>query len=100
MNSFVLNVTRGYYMRRKQAMRGIENCACAWVKFGETVRDLTLVEAIAARNVQAAMREPLPFAELPGLMYRPAVGQEQGARVQRSMCKEANRFVELGLQVG
>lgn len=60
-----------------------------------TVRDLTLAEAIAARNHQASLREPLPFAELPGLLYEPACGREGGARVQRVMAMHANRFAQI-----
>lgn len=81
-------------MRHKQAARAVENCACAWVEFGTTVRDLTLAEAIAARNHQASLREPLPFAELPGLLYRPALGSEAGARLERVVAMEANRFAD------
>lgn len=93
-NTFVFNVTRRYHMRHKQASRAVENCACAWVEFGVTLRDLTLVEAIAARNHQAALREQLPFAELPGLVYQPGVGREGAGRAQRFIALEANRFAE------
>jgi len=54
-------------MKRRQAIRAIENCACAWVQYGVSIRDLTIAEAIAARNEQARTAEPLPLAELPGL---------------------------------
>jgi hypothetical protein len=94
-NTRVLNITRRFYMKHKQAARAVENCACAWVEFGVSLRDLTLAEAIAARNHQASLRDPLPFAELPGLLYRPASGREAGARVQRVMAMEANRFAQV-----
>lgn len=93
-NTRVLNLTRRFHMKQSQAARAVENCACAWVEFGMTVRDLTLVEAIAARNHQAFLRDPLPFSELPGLVYQPAVGREAGARVQRVRSMEANRFAQ------
>ena len=67
-NHRILNVTRGFTLKHKQAVRAIENCACAWVEYGVSIRDLTIAEAIAARNEQARIAEPLPLAELPGLM--------------------------------
>lgn len=65
----VLNLTRGFRLKRAQAFRAVENCACVWVEFGVSVRDLTIAEAIVARNIQAANREPLAHAELPGIMF-------------------------------
>jgi hypothetical protein len=90
----VFNETRRFYMKHKQAAQAVENCACAWVSFGVSLRDLTLAEAIAARNRQAAMRAPLPFAELPGVRYLPALGQESAARAQHVRALEANRFAQ------
>ena len=81
-------------MKHRQAAQAVENCACEWVEFGVSLRDLTLAEAIAARNRQASLREPLPFAELPGLLYEAASGKECAARVERLMAMEANRFVQ------
>lgn len=70
MAKTILNVTRGFYMKRSRAERAItEECACAWVEYGVSVRDLTLAESIKARNEQAALREPLAYAELPGIVY-------------------------------
>ena len=68
-NSRVLNVSRGFSLKHKQALRAVENCACAWVEFGVTIRDLTLAESITARNEQARVSEPLCSSELPGLRY-------------------------------
>lgn len=94
-NTRVFNETRRFFMKHKQAARAVENCACAWVVFGVTLRDLTIVEAIAARNHQASLRDPLPFAELPGLLYQPASGMEAGTRAQREMARQANRFAQV-----
>ncbi len=76
------------YEAHKQAARAVENCACAWEEFGVSLRgsDAGWKRSCAARNHQAAMRDPLPFSELPGLMYEPALGREAGARVQRGIC--------------
>lgn len=75
-------------MKHKQAQKAVDTCACTWVEFGVSVRDLTLAEAIAARNEQARIREPLAFAELPGIkvMGIPALLEEQ------RLVFEANRF--------
>ena len=91
-NTRVSNVTRKFSLRFNQAQRAVELCACAWVEYGVSVRDLTLAEAIAARNCHAALREPLPCAELPGLLYRPALGREETARAERMMAREAGQF--------
>lgn len=93
-NTRVFNLTRRFYVKHKQAARLVENCACAWVDFGVTLRDLTLAEAIAARNHQASLREPLPYAELRGLLYQPALGKEAATREQRRMAMEAYRFAQ------
>lgn len=69
-DSRILNITRGFRLKRSQAYRAIENCACTWVEIGVSVRDLTLAEAISARNEQAKIREPLMYAELPDIMFK------------------------------
>jgi hypothetical protein len=65
----ILHIDRGFMLKRSQADRAIESCACAWVIPGVSVRQLTLAEAIQARNVQAKQREPLATAEIPGIAY-------------------------------
>ncbi len=74
-NTRILNITRNYSLKHKQALRAIEQCAAAWVVYGETIRDLTLAESIAARNIEAKLREPIAAAELPGLIFRAPVGK-------------------------
>lgn len=49
-NTRVFNVTRRFYMKHKQAVLGVGNCAFAWVEFGVTVRDLTPAESVTARK--------------------------------------------------
>ena len=83
----ILNLTRNFRLKRKQAERAIENCACAWVEFGVSVRDLTLAESIAARNKQASEREPLANAEIPGITF-----QHSGSRTERMLAFQADRF--------
>jgi hypothetical protein len=89
----VFNVTRGYALKHKAALKAIENCACAWVEFGVSVRDLTIAEAIRARNEQAAKCEPLAFAELPGVMYEPTASAVSSSFERMSLVRAANHFV-------
>lgn len=83
----VLNVTRNFRMKFRQAEKAIENCACTWLDYGVTVRDLTLAESIKARNEQASRREPLARAELPNLTF-----QHPGAAQERQLAFQAQRF--------
>ena len=94
-NNRVYNVTRRFSMKHKQAVKAVENCACAWVEFGVSVRDLTLAESIAARNEKSRRREPIPFAELPGVVYRVAQRNEAGLRLEKQLAAEANQFARL-----
>lgn len=80
----IYNLTRKFSFKRSQAIRAIESCACAWVEEGRTVRDLTIAEAIQARNVQVSLRERLAFAELPGLIFRLPAGREGETRAERA----------------
>ena len=77
-------------MRFKQALRGIENCALAWVEHGVSVRDLTLAESIAARSKQAKDREPLPLSEIPGLRFDPPPNALEHAKDSRLLAYEAS----------
>ena len=64
----------------------------AWVEFGVTIRDLTLAESIAARNQQAAEREPLAHAELPGITFKPPIGAQAAHMIECERALEANEF--------
>lgn len=90
----VLNVSRGYRLRFNQARRAVDQCAAEWVEVGVSIRDLTLQESVAARAQQAKDREPLPFAEVPGLSFEPATGQAGAHRQSRRLAYEAAIFVE------
>lgn len=92
-NNFrVLNVTRGYSLKRKQALKAIENCAAAWVEVGVSIRDLTLAESIAARNEQARLREPLAYAEIHGLRFDPPTTGIAATRREGKLLWEAQNF--------
>ncbi len=91
----VLNVSRDYFVRLKQAKRSVEECACAWVEYGVSIRDLTLAESIEVRNKQAKLREPLEYAELPGIVFRSSTGSDKdAARLSRRLVVEAHRFAD------
>src|ERR1700760_2760642 len=93
-NHLVFNVTRNYWIKRKTALKGIErDCNLAWVVERESVRDLTLPEQIAARNEQAKMREPLPFAEVHGLRYDPSVSGIAATRREGALLWAAHEFL-------
>jgi hypothetical protein len=69
-NARVINVSRGYSMKYKQACHAVDQCSAIWLESGKSIRDLTLAESIAARNEQAKLREALPLSEIPGLRYQ------------------------------
>jgi hypothetical protein len=84
----VLNVTRNFRMKFRQAEKAVENCACQWEEYGVAVRDLTVAEAIAARNRQATeqQRNVMPDAELPNRIFR----YSKRPRDERKLVRRAN----------
>jgi hypothetical protein len=94
----ILNLTRGFRLKRNQALRAIEACSCAWVEINVSVRDLTIAESIAARNHQAATRELLEASELPGLIYKPAIGAQAAYAQERRTAFDADRFYVQAVQ--
>ncbi len=89
----IFNVTRGFRMKHKQALRAIEQCACAWVEYGKTIRDLTIAEAIQARNTQAAERDPLPNCELPGIIFQQPTSASISAYERYALIRDANALM-------
>lgn len=70
----IVNLTSGFTLKRHQATSRIEHCISAWVEFGVSIRDLTMTERFE-RRAQARAEDdhsPMPFAELPSTIYRPA----------------------------
>ncbi len=92
--ALVSNLSRGFRLDLKQAARAVEVCAAVWVVPGESIRDVKLAESIALRNQQAARREALAWAELPGLMYEPTLRGAEGHRRERQLANAAARFAE------
>lgn len=99
----ILNLTRGFRLKRNQALRAIEECACTWATDAQcdeanvprrsAIRDLTLAESIAARNQQAREREPLESPELPGLTFQPPSSAVSSSPLRRRLIQAANQFV-------
>jgi hypothetical protein len=94
----ILNLTRGFRLKRNQALRAIEQCACAWVEIDVSVRDLTIAESIQARNKQAAERELLDCAELPGITFEPPIGAQAAYMIERRTAFEADKFYTEAIQ--
>lgn len=89
-NNFrVFNLTMQVWIKHRQAQKAVDNCAAAWVD-PRTIRQLTLAEAIAARNAQAKLREPMPFAEIPGLK----VAGISNIHEELALATQANCFFE------
>lgn len=90
----VLNVTRGYWIKYRHALRGIyEEFSIDWVEEGISVRDLTLAESIAKRNAQEKLiTEPLGFAELPGVVFRPPSNATASHQASQELAEMARQF--------
>ena len=87
-NARVTHIHRGFTLKHSQVVKAVENCNAAWVIFGESFRDLTPAESIAARNQQASQREPLPLAELHGCICEPPANKPRNYE----LISQANRF--------
>ena len=88
----VRNISQHLSIKRSQAYRRVEQCISAWVEIGVSIRDLTLPERIQARAEQAKLNEPMPFAELPGLIFQHGDGAQ--IRMERQLAAQANRFAD------
>lgn len=80
-------------MKGKQALHAVEQCVCEWVEYGISIRDLTIAEALAKRNEQAAIREPLAAAEIPGLIYEPCASAVAADRQSHALVGAANQYL-------
>jgi hypothetical protein len=89
----ILNITNGYRFKRTHAERAIDVCSAVWVEYGVSIRNLTLAESIAARNDQASRREPLPFAEIPGIKYEPCTSGISATGREGRLLWEAHDWV-------
>lgn len=73
MASRIVNLTNGHRYKFNQALRHIDQCNCAWVVYGVSVRTLDVAEKVKARSEQtrkeALTREVLGSAEIHGLRF-------------------------------
>lgn len=92
-NSRVTIYPSGFRLRFNQAQRAVNECSCAWIEFGVSLRMLTHEESIAARNEQARLAEPMPFAEIPGLIYEPSMSGNAATRAGYALIRQANALV-------
>lgn len=88
----VYNESKQIWMKFRQAEKAVEACSAIWVIYGQKTRNLTIAEAIEARNTQAKNREPLPWAEIPGLKFKPT---ESGMTAHREGIRTAWKANEL-----
>lgn len=89
----ILNVTRGVYLKINAAQRAIEECSAVWIEPGVSIRLLTLDEGRKARIEQAANREPLPYAELPGIKFVPSASGQAATRNEGRLTMDAHLFI-------
>jgi hypothetical protein len=94
-NQRIFNESRRWFIKRSQAIGRVEHCVSAWVEFGVSIRDLSLAESNAKRSEQATMREPLEWAECPGLIYRADERNQAQTRQGYELVKAANQFAEM-----
>jgi hypothetical protein len=88
----IVNVTNGFRLKPENAERAILNCSAEWVEKGVTIRSLTLQEAISARNEQAKVREPLAFAEIPGLKFEAPASGLISTRESQGLIRAAHEY--------
>ena len=94
MASRIVNLTNGHRYKFNQAKRLVEDqCACAWVQYGVSVRELTVDEMVKARSDQIRLREPLPYKEIHGLRYEPSARGVEASRREGLLVFQAHQFV-------
>jgi hypothetical protein len=92
-----MHVQRGFRMSKsyaEQVMR--DHCSITWVVKGETIRDTTDEERFALRAEQAQqakLREPLGYAEIPGLKFDPPTTGIAATRRENRLVWMAHEFL-------
>jgi len=85
----------GYTLSFGQVQKRIAQSSCfVWVTYGKTFRNATFQEAAQMRKEQAKLQEPIPFAELPGLIFKPAQKDQALTRQGFALLKQANQFCQ------
>lgn len=79
---------RGFSIKFSQALKSIRNGWLAWTDDTRTmVRDCTPAEQWEIQSQLAKQREPMPWAEIPGLRFNHA-----GVAAEWPLIAEANRL--------
>ena len=94
----ILHTTRGFRLKRKQALRAISEGALVWDEVGVSVRDATLQETLSLRAKQAEERDPLPLSEIHGIMFKPPIGAQAAYADEKRKAYEANIFFTKAIQ--
>ncbi len=97
-NHRVMNISRNFSLKHRQAEKGVLMCAFAWVDYGISVRDLSKAEKITKINQQASERELLACSELPGITFKPPTGTQAAYINERRQAFEADKFYSLMVQ--
>lgn len=109
----VLNLTTKCYLKVRQAEGRIENCVSEWVVQGKSIRDLNLAQIVQRRSQAARQQEGMfywveviskdgkakmvkkpIYAELPGLIFKPAPNAQASTRQSFALLKQANQFCQ------
>ena len=95
-NSRVTHAVRGYTMKFGQVEKArLLHCSFVWMNDEKTLfRDATIQEAAQMRKEQVKLQEPIPFAELPGLIFKPAQKDQASTRISYALLKQANVFAQ------
>jgi hypothetical protein len=91
-NNTRISHTRGFTLKYKQAAKAVAEGSAVWVVYGESIRQASFAESVAARNKQAAEREPLADAEIAGLTFQPPARCAESTRNEMRLAWEANKF--------
>ena len=94
----ILNITRGFRLKRNQALRAINEGALVWDEINVSVRDATRAETFAVRAQQARERELLDSVELPGITFKPPIGAQASHMIEKQRAFEANEFFTAAVQ--
>jgi len=91
-NIRVFDETRNCEIRYRDALRLIRKCIYGWVVEGVSVRRLSLQEQMGAAAKQEKLKQPLAYAEIFGLRYRPTEANERQHYQGMGMVGEAIEF--------
>ena len=97
-NARILNLSNNRTVKRSQALGRVEQCISVWVETNVSIRDLSNSERIQARSIQAREALELDASELPGIVYKPAIGAQAAYIIERRTAFEADQFYTKAIQ--